>query len=138
MDIKNVWTVLQAILCVIGGYLGWFLGGWDSLIYALVAFVSVDYVTGCFCAVVEKKLSSEIGLRGIVKKILIFLLVGVANIVDVYLIGDGSVIRSAAIFFFVSNEGVSLLENASRIGLPVPPKLKEILSQLHHGKKNGG
>ena len=123
------------VVSYIGGWLGWFLGDWDELIYALVAFVTADYVAGCCCAIAEKKLSSRIGTRGIMKKVLLFLLVGIANIIDVYLIGDGNVIRTATIFFFVSNEGLSLLENACRLGLPVPPRLKEILSQLHGSQK---
>ena len=138
MDVKTIWAGLQCMLAAVAGGLGWFLGGWDGFMYALVAFVSADYVAGCCCAILEKKLSSEIGLRGIVKKIFLFLLVGIANIVDVYLIGEGSVIRSATVFFFISNEGLSLLENACRIGLPIPPKLKDALSQLHHGKKRKG
>ena len=138
MEAKTVWAGAQCVFAAVGGGLGWFLGGWDGLLYALVAFVTADYVAGCCCAIVEKKLSSEVGVRGIVKKVMLFLLVGIANIVDVHLIGGGSAVRSATIFFFISNEGLSLLENACRIGLPMPPKLKEVLSQLHGGKKARG
>ena len=91
----------------------------------------VDYITGIMCAVVDKKLSSSVGFRGIFKKVLIFALVGVANILDVNVIGTGSVLRTAIIFFYISNEGVSLLENAGHLGLPIPVKLKEVLEQLH-------
>ena len=136
MDVKAVWIYLQTVMTAIGGWLGWFLGGWDGLLYALVAFVTIDYITGVLCAIVEKKLSSAIGMRGIVKKVRIFMIVGVAHILD-SVIGSSGVVRTATLIFFMSNEGLSLLENACRIGLPVPPKLKEILSQLHHGKKNG-
>ena len=101
------------------------------MLYALIAFVVVDYITGVMCAVVDKKLSSEVGFKGIFKKILIFLLVGIANLLDVNIIGNGSVLRTAAIFFYLSNEGVSLLENATHLGLPVPEKLKNVLQQLH-------
>ena len=107
------------------------MGGCDGLIYALVAFVAVDYITGIMCAAADKKLSSEIGFKGICKKVLIFLLVGIANILDVQVIGTGCVVRTAVIFFYISNEGVSILENAAHIGLPVPEKLKDILQQLH-------
>jgi len=138
MDVKTVWNAVQAVFCVIGGGLSWFLGGYDSLMYALVAFTVIDYGTGILCAAFEKKLSSEIGMRGIIKKVLIFLLVGVAHIVDAQLIGNGGIVRTAVILFFLSNEGLSLLENSCRIGLPIPPKLKEILSQLHQGKKSRG
>jgi len=108
------------------------------LMYALVAFTAIDYCTGTLCAVYEKKLSSATGMRGIIKKVLIFLLVGVAHTVDAQLIGNGGIVRTAVIMFFLSNEGLSLLENACRLGLPIPPKLKAVLSQLHQGKKQKG
>ena len=113
------------------GWLGYFLGGCDGLLIALVVFVAVDYVTGVMCAISDKKLSSEVGFKGICRKVLIFLLVGIANILDVQVIGTGSVLRTAVIFFYLSNEGVSLLENAAHLGLPVPEKMKDILAQLH-------
>ena len=128
---KEFWNAIQFIFAAIGGWLGWFLGGCDGLLYALIAFVVVDYITGVMCAVVDKKLSSEVGFKGIFKKILIFLLVGIANLLDVNIIGNGSVLRTAAIFFYLSNEGVSLLENATHLGLQVPEKLKSVLQQLH-------
>ena len=128
---KEFWSMIQFIFAAIGGWLGWFLGGCDGLLYALITFVVVDYITGVMCAVVDKKLSSEVGFKGIFKKILIFLLVGIANLLDVNIIGNGSVLRTAAIFFYLSNEGVSLLENATHVGLPVPEKLKSVLQQLH-------
>ena len=128
---KEFWSVIQFIFAAVGGWLGWFLGGCDGLLYALIALVVVDYITGVMCAVVDKKLSSEVGFKGIFKKILIFLLVGIANLLDVNIIGNGSVLRTAAIFFYLSNEGVSLLENATYLGLPVPEKLKSVLQQLH-------
>ena len=128
---KEFWSMIQFIFAAIGGWLGWFLGGCDGLLYALITFVVVDYITGVMCAVVDKKLSSEVGFKGIFKKILIFLLVGIANLLDENIIGNGSVLRTAAIFFYLSNEGVSLLENATHLGLPVPEKLKSVLQQLH-------
>ena len=128
---KEFWNAIQFIFAALGGWLGWFLGGCDGLLYALIAFVVVDYITGVMCAVVDKKLSSEVGFKGIFKKILIFLLVGIANLLDVNIIGNGSVLRTATIFFYLSNEGVSLLENATHLGLPVPEKLKSVLQQLH-------
>ena len=128
---KEFWTTIQVVFAGIGGWLGWFLGGCDGLLYALLAFVVIDYVTGIMCAVVDKKLSSEVGFKGIFKKVLIFALVGIGHILDSRVIGNGSVMRTAVIFFYLSNEGVSLLENAAYLGLPIPQKLKSVLEQLH-------
>lgn len=128
---KTVWNWIQAALAAIGGGLGWFLGGMDGFLYALIAFVVIDYLTGVMCAIVDKKLSSNVGFKGIFRKVLIFVMVGVGHVIDTQLIGDGSVLRTAVIFFYISNEGVSLLENASHIGLPIPQKLKDVLAQLH-------
>lgn len=129
---KQVWIWIQAVFAAIGGFLGWFLGGLDGFLYALIAFVVVDYITGLMCVVTDKKLSSNVGFRGIFKKVLIFTLVGIGNVLDVYVIKDGSVLRTAIIFFYLSNEGISLLENVAHIGLPIPQKLKDILAQLHN------
>ena len=128
---KQIWTAIQTAFTALGGFIGWFLGGADGFLYALIAFVVIDYITGVFCAIADKSLSSEVGFKGICRKVLIFVLVGIGNIIDVYVLGDSSVLRTAVIFFYLSNEGVSLLENASRLGLPIPDKLKEVLSQLH-------
>nr|WP_304710542.1 phage holin family protein [uncultured Acetatifactor sp.] len=134
---KGFWNTVQMVFAAVGGWLGWFLGGCDGLLYALVAFVAVDYVTGVLCAVADRKLSSEVGFRGIAKKALIFLLVGMANVLDVQVIGSGCVLRTAVVFFYISNEGVSLVENAARLGLPVPEKLKDVLAQLHGRAEDG-
>ena len=131
---KTIRLTIQFTLTTIGGWLGWFLGGLDGLVYALIAFVVIDYITGIMCAVLEKKLSSEVGARGIFKKILIFSLVGIAHIIDSRLIGSGSAVRTAVIFFYITNEGISIIENAALIGLPVPNKLKDILAQLNKEK----
>ena len=128
---KEFWNTIQIVFAAVGGWLGWFLGGCDGLLYALLAFVVVDYVTGIMCAVVDKKLSSAVGFKGIFKKILIFTLVGIANIVDVQVLGTPGVLRTAVIFFYLSNEGVSMLENAAHLGLPVPDTIKTVLEQLH-------
>lgn len=128
---KEFWNTIQLIFTAVGGWLGYFLGGCDGLLYALIAFIIIDYITGVMCAVIDKRLSSEVGFKGIFKKVLIFLLVGVANILDVQVIGTGSVLRTAVIFFYISNEGVSLLENAAHLGLPIPQKVKTVLEQLH-------
>jgi toxin secretion/phage lysis holin len=128
---KEFWNFIQFIFSIIGGWLGYFLGGCDGLLYALIAFVFIDYITGVMCAITDKTLSSEVGFKGICRKVLIFLLVGIANILDVQVIGTGSVLRTAVIFFYLSNEGISLLENAAYLGLPVPQKVKTVLEQLH-------
>ena len=128
---REFWNGVQVVFTAIGGWLGWFLGGCDGLLYALIAFVVIDYITGLMCAVVDKKLSSAVGFKGICKKVLIFALVGLGHILDTRVIGAGSVLRTAVIFFYLSNEGVSLVENAAHLGLPVPKKLKEVLEQLH-------
>ena len=124
---KEFWNTIQLIFAAVGGWLGWFLGGCDGLLYALVLFVVLDYITGVMCAVVDKKLSSEVGFKGLFRKVLIFSLVGI-----------GSVLRTAVIFFYLSNEGVSLTENAAHLGLPIPEKLKLVLEQLHDRAEKGG
>ncbi len=128
---KEFWNTIQLIFTAVGGWLGYFLGGCDGLLYALIAFVVIDYITGVMCAIIDRKLSSAVGFKGIFRKVLIFLLVGIANIIDVQVIGTGAVLRTAVIFFYISNEGVSLLENAGHLGLPIPEKIKTVLEQLH-------
>ena len=128
---KELWNVTQMAVAAIGGFVGWFLGGFDGFLYTLVAFVAIDYLTGVMCAINDKTLSSAVGFRGICRKVLIFAMVGLANILDVYILGEGSVLRTAVIFFYLSNEGVSMLENAAHLGMPVPDKLKDVLEQLH-------
>ena len=118
-------------IAAIGGWLGYFLGGMDGLMIALIIFMVLDYITGLMCAVIDKKLSSAVGFKGICKKVLILMLVGVANVVDIHIVGTGSALRSAVICFYLSNEGLSLLENAAHIGLPIPDKMKDVLAQLH-------
>ena len=127
---KNIWNAIQMAFTALGGLLGWFLGGFDGFLYALVVFVVIDYITGIMCAINDHTLSSAVGFRGICRKVLIFCMVGIGNILDVNILGDGRVLRTAVIFFYLSNEGVSMLENAAHLGLPIPDKLKEVLAQL--------
>ena len=128
---KEIWNWIQLAFAAFGGGIGWFLGGADGFLYALIAFVVIDYITGVMCAIVDHKLSSEVGFKGIFKKVLIFTMVGIGNIIDVQVLGQAGVLRTAVIFFYLSNEGVSLMENAGHLGLPIPAKLKEVLEQLH-------
>ena len=134
---KEFWNTIQLIFTAVGGWLGYFLGGCDGLLYALIAFVVIDYITGVMCAIISRELSSAVGFKGIFRKVLIFLLVGIANIIDVQVIGTGAVLRTAVIFFYISNEGVSLLENAGHLGLPIPEKIRTVLEQLHDRAENG-
>lgn len=130
-SVELIWTKIQIAVTALGGWLGYFLGGMDGMLIALIVFMALDYITGLMCAIVDKDLSSAVGFKGICKKVLILMLVGVANIVDVHVVGTGSALRGAVICFYLSNEGLSLLENAGHIGLPIPDKLKDILAQLH-------
>lgn len=129
--IDLIWTKVQIAITALGGWLGYFLGGLDGLLIALIVFAALDYVTGVMCAIADHELSSAVGFKGICRKVLIFMLVGIGHILDVHVVGTGSALRTAVICFYLSNEGVSLLENASQLGLPVPGKLKAILQQLH-------
>ena len=127
---EHLMEYIRPVNAAIGGLIGWFIGGNDSLLYALIAFVVVDYITGVMCAVIEKNLASAIGFRGIFQKVMIFLLVGIANVLDTKILGAGAMLRSAVIFFYIANEGISILENAGRMGLPIPEKLKAVFRQL--------
>ena len=127
---RTLIIILQTMFTGLGGVLGWYLGGWDGFLYALLAFVIADYATGLACAIVNHQVSSAVGFKGIARKVLIFILVGLANLLDVYVLGEGGVLRTAVIFFYISNEGISLIENAARLGLPVPEKLQEALASL--------
>ena len=127
---KSIWVSIQLAFSALGGFLGWYLGGVDGFLYALIAFVLVDYITGVMCAIADKKLSSAVGFKGICRKVLIFVLVGIGNLVDGYVLGEGGALRTAVIFFYLSNEVLAFLENAGHLGLPIPEKLKDVLEQL--------
>ena len=135
---KEFWNLIHFILTAVGGWIGYFLGGCDGLLFALVVFAVVDYITGVMCAISDKKLSSQVGFKGICRKVIIFMLVGIAHMIDVNVIATGSILRTAVIFFYLSNEGVSLLENAAHLGLPIPEKLKVVLEQLHDRAEKDG
>ena len=135
---KEFWTIIQSLFFFFFSWLGYFLGGCDGLLYALVIFVAVDYVTGVMCAVADKKLSSAVGFKGICRKVLIFLLVGLAHILDTQILHETGILRTAVIFFFLSNDGLSILENAAHLGLPIPQALKDVLEQLHNRSEKSG
>ena len=130
-SIDIIWAKVEAAVDAIGGYLVLFVGGVDGLMTALLIFMVLDYITGLMCAIADKKLSSAVGFKGICKKVLILMLVGVAHIVDLHVVGTGDALRSAVVCFYLSNESVSMLENAAHLGLPIPEKLKSVLAQLH-------
>lgn len=130
MDQIGTWT--RSVAAVLGGLVGWLFGTLDGFFYTLITFVVLDYVTGVIAAAIEKKLNSEVGFKGIAKKIAIFVLVALAHVIDRELFHESAVLRTAVIFFYLSNEGLSILENVTRIGLPVPAKFKEVLEQLQH------
>jgi len=125
---------IRLYAAAIGIVIGEFLGSFDDLLYALIAFVVADYITGVLKAITEKNLSSAIGFKGIRKKVCIFTLVGVANVLDVHIIGSGCILRSAVIFFYISNEGISIIENATKIGLPIPQQLQNTLLRMYSDK----
>jgi toxin secretion/phage lysis holin len=135
---KTVWSLVQAAFTAVGGFLGWFLGGVDGFLYALIAFVVLDYATGLMVAIVRHEVSSEIGARGIFKKVLIFILVGLAHVVDLYVLNDGEALRMAVAFFYLANEGLSVIENAVSLGLPVPDAFRRVFAQLAEPSGGGG
>lgn len=133
---KTSFYYLQTGIFTLGALLGGFLGGKGGLLYALLVLIVLDYITGVLNAIDQRELSSAVGYKGIARKVLIFVLVGTANVVDVYILGKAGVLRAAVIFFYISNEGISILENASHLGLPVPQKLQSVLKQLHQKEEN--
>lgn len=135
-SIDLIWTKVQIAITALGGWLGYFLGGMDGLMIALIVMMTLDYISGVMCAIIDKKLSSAVGFKGICKKVFILMLVGVAHIIDLHVVGTGSALRGAVICFYMSNEGLSLLENAAHIGLPIPDKLRDILTQLHDKERD--
>ena len=135
-SIDLIWMKVQIAITALGGWLGYFLGGMDGLMIALIVMMTLDYISGVMCAIIDKKLSSAVGFKGICKKVFILMLVGVAHIIDLHVVGTGSALRGAVICFYMSNEGLSLLENAAHIGLPLPDKLRDILTQLHDKERD--
>lgn len=130
MSSNAIWHAIQTGLAGVGAWLAAYLGGLDGLVYALIVFAIADYITGVLAAISERRLSSAVGFRGISRKILIFTLVGLAHLIDVHNLGAPGVLRAAVIFFYLSNEGISLIENATRLGLPVPAQMRGALDAI--------
>lgn len=131
----SIWDFIKFYAALIGVAAGAIFGRMDGFMFALVAFVVIDYITGVLVAIYKKKLSSEVGFKGIIKKVCIFILVAVGNIFDMYVMESGACVRTSIIFFYIANEGISILENVSRLNVPIPSKLKEVLEQLKDDKK---
>ena len=124
----SIWRYSWALL---GGLLGQLLGGWDGFLLCLTAFVIIDYLTGVLAAAQQHSLSSAQGFRGILKKILIFTVVGMGHLLDTTLLGgSGEPLRSAMIFFYIANEGLSIIENLAALGVPIPKRLKQVVAEL--------
>jgi toxin secretion/phage lysis holin len=130
MRATEIWSAAQGIAAALGAFLGWFIGGLDGALYALVAFTAADYLTGVFAAFIRKELSSEVGAKGIIKKLTIYIIVGIGHLTDQYMLGGGTALRTALVFFYAANELVSLAENCAVIGLPVPNFLIDALAQI--------
>ena len=123
----NIFKNIMAGICTILSFL---FGDIEGMMVALIALIVLDYISGVIAAAVEKRLSSEVGAKGIAKKIFMLLIVALANIVDINVIGDGHVLKTVTVVFYICNECISLIENAGRIGVPVPKKLLDVLEQL--------
>ena len=128
----NVFKNILAGVCTVLSFL---FGDMEGLMVALIALIILDYISGVIAAAVEKRLSSEVGAKGIAKKIFMLLIVALANIVDINVIGDGHVLKTVTVVFYICNECISLIENAGRIGVPVPKKLLDVLEQLRDRDK---
>lgn len=128
---KELLATNKVLFSAIGGLIGSIFGEVDGFFFALMIFIAIDYITGLMAAAVEKRLASNIGFKGIFKKITILFLVSVGHLIDTEIIKQGGAIRTMVIFFYLSNEGLSILENAVRIGLPIPEKLQALLKQFN-------
>ncbi|MBQ9664289.1 MAG: phage holin family protein [Oscillospiraceae bacterium] len=145
---KEFWHIIQAAFAAVGAWLGYFLAtaeglvplgsGSDGLLYALLIFVVIDYITGVMCAIDDHKLSSAVGFRGLCRKILTFMFVGIAHVLDLHVLGQAGVLRTAVIFWALANNGLSIIENSTHLGLPVPEQLKLVLEQLHDRASKSG
>lgn len=127
---SKVQIIIDSIAGAVGAVLGFMYGEVTGLFWALIAFMALDYITGVIVAVIEKRLSSEVGFRGLAKKFLILVFVAVGHIADTYILGGTPAAMSAVMLFYMANEGISIIENAAALGLPVPKKLTSIMEQI--------
>ena len=133
----NLLVLFKALFTGVGGFIGWFLGNSDTFMYALIVLIIVNYITYVMRDIISKELSNAAIIKEIFQKIIIILLVGVANIIDTYLVrSDNSPLRTAVTFFYITDQGLSLLENVALIGVPIPEVLKEALSKLKNNKED--
>lgn len=133
---KEIWYISRGVFAALGGFLSWFFGSLDFMLYVLITLAVCDYVTGVFCAAIKKELSSSVGFKGIAKKTIMFIFVGIGHLFD-RLMQTGDVLRTAVVFFYIANESVSIIENAAVIGLPVPETLKKVLAQIKNKGDKG-
>ena len=127
---SKIQILIDTVAGFVGAVLGFLYGDLNGIFYALLAFMIIDYVTGVIIAIINKCLSSEIGFKGLVKKLLILIFVAIGHIIDTYIIGGTPVTMTAVMLFYCANEGISIIENAVVLGLPIPKKLKDILEQI--------
>ena len=133
VEMSVVWLSIKILIGAFGGFLGWYVGGMDNLVFGLIVFITIDYVTGIIKGYIKKQVSSRIGAVGIIKKLAILILVGMGHVIDLML-EDGSTVRTATALFFLANEGLSILENAAQLGLPIPKEIKDKLLIMHKSK----
>lgn len=127
---SKIQIIIDSIAGAVGAVLGFMYGEVTGLFWALIAFMALDYITGVIVAIIEKRLSSEVGFRGLAKKFLILVFVAVGHIADTYILGGTPAAMSAVMLFYIANEGISIIENAAALGLPVPKKLTSIMEQI--------
>ena len=127
---SKIQIIIDSIAGAVGAVLGFMYGEVNGLFWALIAFMALDYITGVVVAIIEKRLSSEVGFRGLAKKFLILVFVAVGHIADTYILGGTPAAMSAVMLFYIANEGISIIENAAALGLPVPKKLTSIMEQI--------
>lgn len=128
-------NIFKSIIATIGTGFTWLFGAWNTALGVLILFMILDYATGVLRGYINKKLSSNIGLHGIARKAVIFVVLIVAVALDRLLNTGNWVFRTLVCYFYIANEGLSLIENCSALGLPIPDKLKEALAQLKDGEK---